>query len=49
MICSKYGGVEIEEVDHKDILVNPIEPSIGLTDEICDKVIKQLELTEIAD
>lgn len=32
LICSKYGGVEIEDVPEKDILVEVIEPKLGLTD-----------------
>lgn len=32
IIASKFGGVEIEEVDPKHILVETIEPREGLTD-----------------
>lgn len=31
LICSKYGGVEIEDVPKEDILVEVIDPKTGLT------------------
>jgi succinyl-CoA synthetase beta subunit len=43
VICSKYGGVEIEDVPEEHIHVFPIEPKEGLTDEIAMAVTKTLE------
>jgi len=49
IICSKYGGVEIEEVDPKYILVETIEPKIGITDAQLNNIVKELELDSVAD
>lgn len=49
IIASKFGGVEIEEVDPKDIIVETIEPKVGVTDAQLDKIVKELELTMVAD
>lgn len=41
--------MEIEDVDPKYILVETIEPKIGVTDAQLNNIVKELELESVAD
>jgi len=49
LIASKHGGVEIESVSDEHMIVEVIEPKVGITDVQCKKVVKDLELSHIED
>lgn len=49
IIASKFGGMEIEDVDSKDIIVQPIDIAVGLTDTAARHVVKELGLSHIED
>lgn len=47
IIASRFGGMEIEDVDAKDIIVQPINIAEGLLEETCKSVVEQLGLSYI--